>query len=93
MSREFIYEKAWDQSIVDLPDWIGRYAQRRYGTTDLRAAEAWQLLLESVYSRTRTGWGPLITTPRLQIFTNLEEDIRHVRKEIRITDENPFGQA
>jgi len=90
--QEFIYEKAWDQSVVDLPEWIGQYAKRRYGTTDERAARAWQLLLESVYSRTRTDWGPLITTPRLQIFSNLEEDIRHIRNEIRITEENPFGQ-
>lgn len=90
--QEFIYEKAWDQSVVDIPKWIGDYAMRRYGTSDDRAAKAWRLLLESVYSRTRTDWGPLITTPHLQIFNKLDEDIRHVRKNVRITEENPFGQ-
>ncbi|MDQ8189805.1 alpha-N-acetylglucosaminidase [Roseibacillus persicicus] len=90
--QDFIYELAWDQSEKDLEKWVSDYGKRRYGTKDERAGETWQRLLSSVYGRTRTDWGPLITTPTLQIFGKPKEDIRHVRKNVRITEENPFGQ-
>ncbi|MDX2415693.1 MAG: alpha-N-acetylglucosaminidase C-terminal domain-containing protein, partial [Bacteroidales bacterium] len=89
--QEFIYEKAWNQSTVDINSWIRNYAKRRYGTDNPSALEAWEELYASVYSRTRTLWNPLITTPRLQIFKGPAEDIRHVRKDIVITGDNPLG--
>lgn len=52
---ELMLEMAWrlrdlaDQPL-DLYAWVGQYAERRYGTTDPRAKQAWGLLLDGVYS-------------------------------------------
>ena len=89
--QDFIYSKAWDQSNLDINAWIKDYASRRYGTDKPEALAAWEDLYNSVYARTRTLWNPLITTPRLQIFKGPEEDIRHVRPDIVITEDNPLG--
>ncbi|MDB4303757.1 alpha-N-acetylglucosaminidase C-terminal domain-containing protein, partial [Desulfosarcina sp.] len=51
---------------------------------------AWAKLLNTVYGRTRTMWSPLITTPRLMELDKAKEDERHVRKEIEVTEEDPF---
>ncbi|WP_170179679.1 alpha-N-acetylglucosaminidase [Flavivirga rizhaonensis] len=89
--QEFIYEKAWKTENVDLNSWIGDYAQRRYNTKNQEAQKAWQNLLNTVYGRTRTMWSPLITTPRLLKVDQTKEDIRHVRKDFSISEEDPFA--
>lgn len=89
--QEFIFEKAWNTESIDLKDWIASYARRRYHTNDPKAQMAWQQLLNTVYGRTRTMWSPLITTPRLMKIDKTKEDVRHVRKEIDVTDEDPFA--
>ncbi len=73
--QEFIFKKAWQTEDVDLAKWVEDYAKRRYGTDNQDAILAWKYLLESVYSRTRTIWSPLNTTPRLQNFAGGKEDI------------------
>ncbi|TRX61689.1 alpha-N-acetylglucosaminidase [Fulvivirga sp. M361] len=87
----FIFEKAWNQSQVDVDKWIEKYAIRRYGTDSEKVIDAWKGLLNTVYSRTRTMWSPLITTPRPIRFEESEEDIRHQRKSFTITEEDPFA--
>ena len=89
--QDFIFEKAWDQSRVDLEEWISKYAIRRYGADNEKAVEAWKGLLQSVYDRTRTMWSPLITTPRPIRFDEVKEDIRHQRRDFVITPEDPFA--
>ncbi|MEM9235913.1 MAG: alpha-N-acetylglucosaminidase [Verrucomicrobiota bacterium] len=89
--QDFIYSRGWDVSEVDMKQWVADYGERRYATENPKASEAWQALLGSVYGRTRVEWNPLIITPQLQIFNPIEEDIRLVRKDIRITEENPLG--
>ena len=89
--QDFIFEKAWDQSQVNLEEWISNYAKRRYGEDNEKAVAAWRGLLNSVYSRTRTMWSPLITTPRPIRFDNVKEDIRHQRRSFVITEEDPFA--
>lgn len=89
---DFVLEKVWNQKNVDLRSWIRHYATLRYGSPDTLASGAWQLLLESVYARTRTFWSPLLTTPRLRIFKEgSKADIRHLQAEYNITEADPFG--
>lgn len=90
--QEFIFEKAWNQAVVDVPDWISKYAVNRYGSVNKQAEEAWKLLEKTVYGRTRTMWSPLNTTPTLSILKmGSKEDERHVRDNFRITKEDPFA--
>ncbi|WP_435315248.1 alpha-N-acetylglucosaminidase [Cellulophaga fucicola] len=90
--QDFIFEKAWSQEEVVITDWVSSYASNRYNTKNEYAIKAWDFLEKSVYGRTRTLWSPLITTPRLMIFEEgSQEDIRHVRKDFKITEEDPFA--
>ncbi len=89
--QDFIFEKAWDQSMVDIDKWIADYATRRYGAENEKALAAWKGLLQTVYSRTRTMWSPLITTPRPIRFEGAREDIRHQRATFKITEEDPYA--
>lgn len=89
---DFLLDKVWDQDSTDLRRWIAAYASRRYGAANTAASQAWQLLLGSVYSRTRTFWSPLLTTPGLKIFSGgSADDIRHLRLEYNITENDPYG--
>lgn len=90
--QDFIFEKAWNQTVVDVPKWVSSYAANRYGAKNNQAIEAWNYLLKTVYGRTRTMWSPLNTSPRLSIFEPASaEDERHVRKDFTITKEDPFA--
>ncbi|SIT11429.1 alpha-N-acetylglucosaminidase [Zobellia uliginosa] len=90
--QDFIFEKTWNPQKLSVKEWIEDYATVRYGTKSPSVKKAWQLLGESVYGRTRTMWSPLITTPRLMIFEEgSKEDIRHVRKDFKITETDPFA--
>ena len=88
--QEFIFEKAWRLDPIDVHDWIADYTTRRYNSDNKAALKAWQKLLNTVYGRTRTMWSPLITTPRLMEIDKTKEDIRHVRKQFEVTDNDPF---
>lgn len=90
--QDFIFEKAWNPEEVDVSQWVQDYSEVRYGKSNEKVKNAWKLLQETVYGRTRTMWSPLITTPRLMIFEEgSKEDIRHVRKDFKITNEDPFA--
>ncbi len=89
--QDFIFGKAWNSKDVDLQEWISNYAKRRYSTDNEDAINAWKLMEETVYGRTRTMWSPLITTPQLNKFSGEKEDIRHVRAGIKVTKDNPFA--
>ncbi len=47
---DLMTEKAWHREPVDLPVWLQTYAHRRYGTQTEATQQAWQLLLDSVYT-------------------------------------------
>lgn len=47
---EMAYELAWRPTEVKADEWIGEYARYRYGKTNAEAAQAWQLLLNSLYN-------------------------------------------
>jgi alpha-N-acetylglucosaminidase len=61
---DLMSEMTWRTEPVDLNEWIVAYAHRRYGQDLPPAAQAWQLLLETVYSGT-FGNSILITRPSL----------------------------
>jgi alpha-N-acetylglucosaminidase len=43
-------EMAWRSAPLDMSSWTSSYAQRRYGTVDPDAVEAWQVLLNTAYA-------------------------------------------
>ncbi|WP_281233972.1 alpha-N-acetylglucosaminidase [Flavobacterium gelatinilyticum] len=47
---EFIYDLPWSHGEQPLEDWMKNYLNARYGKTSESVSQAWQLLLESVYS-------------------------------------------
>lgn len=54
---DLMFENAWRQRPVDLDRWIVGYARHRYGRDNAHAAEAWRILLHTVYQapcRTRS---------------------------------------
>ncbi len=65
--QDFIFEKAWNTDPVDTEAWVRNYARRRYNSNNAHAVKAWELLLKTVYGRTRTFWSPLLTTPKLPV--------------------------
>ncbi len=47
---EMVPELAWRDQAIDLATWIPQYADRRYGTDSVKAHEAWDDFLNSIYS-------------------------------------------
>ena len=88
---DFIYSKVWDRDSVDVTEWLGDWAERRYGMSDRRIREAWKDLSNSVYSRTRTMWSALMSMPRLSDYKGKDEDIRHERAEFDLKDSRDFA--
>jgi alpha-N-acetylglucosaminidase len=50
VTYDLLYELPWRDSSPDLPDWIRRFADRRYGAAIPEAEQAWALLAASVYA-------------------------------------------
>ncbi len=48
-----MWEMAWEDSSIDLDQWIEDYTIRRYGAYSENAVEAWMYLKDSVYSSSR----------------------------------------
>lgn len=75
MVYELMNELGWRQEPLDLPSWVTRYAERRYGTPNAAAASAWRLLLRSVYNCTGVcvnhNHSPLVRRPSLRMDTEL----------------------
>ncbi|XP_057270141.1 alpha-N-acetylglucosaminidase [Pezoporus wallicus] len=75
MVYELMNELAWRHQPLDLPRWVSRYAERRYGAANAAAASAWRLLLRSVYNCTGVcvnhNRSPLVRRPSLRMDTEL----------------------
>ncbi|NWQ84581.1 ANAG acetylglucosaminidase, partial [Columbina picui] len=75
MVYELMNELGWRQEPLDLPSWVTRYAERRYGAPNAAAAAAWRLLLRSVYNCTGVcvnhNRSPLVRRPSLRMDTEL----------------------
>lgn len=75
MVYELMNELGWRHEPLNLPVWVSRYAQRRYGAPNAAASAAWQLLLRSVYNCTGTcinhNRSPLVRRPSLHMDTQL----------------------
>jgi len=67
--QDFIFDKTWNQEQINTNEWIAQYVTKRYGAEDENAQQAWKLLTETTYARTRTLWSPLLVTPRLRKIT------------------------
>ena len=50
---DLLWEMAWEDSSIDLDQWIEYYTIRRYGAYSENAVEAWMYLKDSVYSSSR----------------------------------------
>ncbi|KAM6175280.1 alpha-N-acetylglucosaminidase [Erethizon dorsatum] len=70
-------ELGWRKDpMPDLPAWVGRFAERRYGMAQPDAAAAWRLLLRSVYNCSGEACrghnrSPLVRRPSLQMNTTV----------------------
>lgn len=76
---DLMLEMAWrlrdqdggDGSPLEVHAWAGEYAERRYGTSDPRAKEAWRLLVDGVYSigeeHSYAHLSPIAREPRLRL--------------------------
>jgi alpha-N-acetylglucosaminidase len=63
-------ELAWWREAPVLDDWIRDYAEARYGSLPPKAAEAWQILQQTVYGQKRSVTpmeSPVCATPALDI--------------------------
>jgi alpha-N-acetylglucosaminidase len=47
---EYIFDKVWSDSTVDVKKWMSDWAVRRYGIKNENVVKAWQLLVNSVYA-------------------------------------------
>uniref|UniRef100_A0A8B9V5T2 Alpha-N-acetylglucosaminidase n=1 Tax=Anas zonorhyncha TaxID=75864 RepID=A0A8B9V5T2_9AVES len=72
---ELMNELGWRHEPLDLPTWVSRYAQRRYGAANAAASSAWLLLLRSAYNCTGVcvnhNRSPLVRRPSLHMDTQL----------------------
>ena len=50
---DLLWEMAWEDTAIDLDEWIKNYITRRYGAYSEAAYEAWMILKDTVYSRSR----------------------------------------
>ncbi|XP_040392642.1 alpha-N-acetylglucosaminidase [Cygnus olor] len=72
---ELMNELGWRHEPLDLPAWVSRYAQRRYGAPNAAASSAWRLLLRSAYNCTgicvNHNRSPLVRRPSLHMDARL----------------------
>ncbi|WP_229056394.1 alpha-N-acetylglucosaminidase TIM-barrel domain-containing protein [Collinsella sp. D33t1_170424_A12] len=46
---ELLFDMTWEQDPVDYRAWMRSYVERRYGGTDAKIQEAWDILLDTAY--------------------------------------------
>ncbi|WP_184543147.1 alpha-N-acetylglucosaminidase [Mucilaginibacter sp. FT3.2] len=81
-------ENVWRDTPIDADAWVSNYAQRRYGQVNANAAEAWHILLNTVYSGGLTEGGPesiIVARPTMQktidrVLTKLDYDPKKLAK-------------
>jgi alpha-N-acetylglucosaminidase len=49
VAYDLMAELAWNSDITDVSQWIEGYVKYRYGTSEKKLNEAWQLLLQTAY--------------------------------------------
>ena len=54
MVYEYIFEKAWESDSTDLNIWFDHWADRRCGYEDEYVREAWQILMDNIYTSVQT---------------------------------------
>lgn len=47
---ELLFDMTWEQDPIDYREWTSNYIERRYGGTDEKIQEAWDILLETAYA-------------------------------------------
>ncbi len=47
---EYVFDKAWSNGPVDVDKWVEKWSERRYGQNNDTVVEAWNILLNTVYS-------------------------------------------
>lgn len=47
---DFLLDRAWDQTSVNVSGWIESYVRRRYGFENAGISSAWSLLRQTVYN-------------------------------------------
>lgn len=52
---EMLLENAWRTNVPDMQTWLEDYARRRYGADIPAAAQAWEILAETVYAEPPAG--------------------------------------
>ncbi len=58
---DYVFEKAWSEGKTDMAGWTDRWADRRLGRTDEKYRDAWQTLVNKIYTQpTEAGLGILI---------------------------------
>jgi len=66
---ELMLENVWRDTPIDADAWVVDYARRRYGKENQLAADAWHILLNTVYSGGLTEGGPesiIVARPTLE---------------------------
>jgi len=79
---ELMLENVWRDTPIDADAWLNNYALRRYGKGNSNAADAWHILLNTVYSGGLTEGGPesiIVARPTLEksidrVLTHLDYD-------------------
>lgn len=79
---ELMLENVWRDTPIDADAWVVDYARRRYGQKNQSAADAWRILLNTVYSGGLTEGGPesiIVARPTLEksidrVLTHLDYD-------------------
>jgi hypothetical protein len=58
-----LFEICWQDGEIDVNDWLDDYVVRRYGAYSESARKAWDILLDTVYSRTGNSGQIFTSTP------------------------------
>lgn len=66
---ELLADMGWTEEPIEIEDWLERYCRARYGNGNPRLAQAWRLLLDSVY-------GSLYSYPRFTWQTVVPDSLR-----------------
>jgi alpha-N-acetylglucosaminidase len=65
--HDFLADMTWRREVPQLQPWLGDYVRRRYGRSQPKAQEAWQVLSASVYSSTGPAGTLICSRPGLQL--------------------------
>jgi alpha-N-acetylglucosaminidase len=61
--NDYLGEMTWRSDVPEIAGWVQQHVASRYGSSPPAAAEAWRLLLDSVYRTPGDAGGPICTRP------------------------------